>query len=187
MGFGKYVLLALLFLTACYQSNHGDGEDQDANAKSRIVKFEADKSSPFALIDLTEAYKKYSKKTLRSVGLVADRRAVLVQDEFQIQKPCELAWGMTTDAAIATKKGGIATLTLKGNELTARILSPAGAEFTVESAEQRPPQKKNAGVSRLMVRLPNAKGNVRLAVLLSPKWRDGGDVKQVQIKPLSDY
>ena len=31
-----------------------------------------------------------------------------------------------------------ATLTLKGKEMKATILSPAGAEFSVESAEQKP-------------------------------------------------
>ncbi len=75
---------------------------------------------------------------------------------------------------------------LKGKELTAKILSPAGAEFTVESAEQKPPEKKNAGVSRLMVRLPDAKGNLRLAILLSPKWNAGG-VPTVELKLLSQW
>jgi hypothetical protein len=93
---------------------------------------------------------------------------------------------MTTDAKITTQKGGSATLSLKGKELTARILCPAGGEFAVESAEQKPPEKKNAGVSRLMLRLPNAQGNVRLAILLSPVWKDG-TVRTVELKPLSQW
>lgn len=162
------------------------GEDQDVFAKSSITKFQPDKSLPFATIDLTTAYRKFARKTTRGVAMVQNRRAVLVQDEFEIEKPCEVAWGMTTDAKITTKKGGIAVLHLKGRELTARILSPAGAEFSVESAEQKPPEKKNAGVSRLMVRLPNAKGNLRLAILLSPKWKNGS-VRTVELKPLSQW
>ncbi len=163
------------------------GEDQDPYAKSSITKFETNKSAPFAIIDLTSAYEKFAKKTTRGIAMLGGRRAVLVQDEFEIKKPCELAWGMTTDAEIATKKGGGALLTLKGKKLTATILSPAGAEFTVESAKQKPPEKKNAGVSRLMLRLPNAKGNVRLAILLSPKWNDAKSVKKVELKPLSRW
>lgn len=118
--------------------------------------------------------------------MVQGRKAVLVQDEFEIDNPCEVAWGMTTDAKIAAEKGGVAVLSLKGKELTAKILSPAGAEFTVESAEQKPPEKKNAGVSRLMVRLPDAKGSLRLAILLSPKWNEGG-ITSVELKPLADW
>jgi hypothetical protein len=163
------------------------GEDQDAMAKSKFIKFESGKSSGFVLVDLSEAYSKFANKATRGVAIVENRRAVLVQDEFEIQKSCELAWGMTTDAEIAVRKGGSAALSLKGKELIARILSPAGAEFVVESAEQKPPQKTNKGVSRLMVRLPEAKGNVQLAILLSPVGSDGNVVKKVKVKPLSEW
>ncbi|MBL7153384.1 MAG: heparinase II/III family protein [Phycisphaerae bacterium] len=162
------------------------GEDQDIYAKSSITKFQPAQSSPFAIIDLTSAYQKFAKKTTRGVAMVEGRRAVLVQDEFEIAKPCEVAWGMTTDAKITTGNDGVAVLSLKGKELTARILSPAGAKFTVESAEQKPPEKKNAGVSRLMVRLPDTKGDLRLAILLSPKWKTGS-VGTVEVKPLSRW
>jgi len=163
------------------------GRDQDALAKSKFIKFETKESSGFVLVDLSEAYSKFAKKTTRGVSMVQDRRAVLVQDEFEIQRACEVAWGMTTDAKIAVRKGGTAALSLKGKELIARILSPAGAEFVVESAEQKPPQKTNKGVKRLMLRLPQAKGNVQIAVLLSPAWSDGNVVKRVQVKPLSEW
>jgi len=163
------------------------GEDQDAEAKSSFIKFVSGKYSGSALIDLTSAYKKFSKKTTRGVAMVHNRRAVLVQDEFEIGTPCELIWGMTTDAKITVKKKGVATLTLKGKELIARVLSPAGAEFVVESAEQKPPEKTNKGVRRLVVRLPQAKGNVRLAILLSPLWSEGNVVKTIQVKPLAEW
>jgi len=163
------------------------GQDQDALAESKFIKFESEKSSGFVLVDLTQAYKDFAKKATRGVAMLENRRAVLVQDEFEIDKPCEVAWGMTTDADIAVRKGGSAALSLKGKELIARILSPAGAEFLVESAEQKPPQKTNKGVKRLMLRLPEAKGNVRLAILLSPVWGDGNVVKTLQVKPLAEW
>jgi len=163
------------------------GEDQDPLAKSRFIKFQASKSSPFVLVDLTGAYQKFAKKVTRAVQMVKNRRAVLVQDEFEIERPCELTWGMTTDAKISIGKKGVATLTLKAKKLVARVLSPAGAEFTVQSAEQKPPQKRNTGVRRLMVRLPQAKGVVRLAVLLSPLWKDGKVVETVELKPLAEW
>ncbi len=163
------------------------GEDQDADAKSSFIKFVSGKYSGSALIDLTSAYKKFAKKTTRGVAMVHNRRAVLIQDEFEIQKPCEVAWAMTTDATIAVRKGGSAALSLKGKELIARILSPAGAEFVVESAEQKPPEKTNKGVRRLMLRLPEAKGNVQIAILLSPLWKDGNVVKTLQVKPLAEW
>ncbi|MHC4173601.1 MAG: heparinase II/III domain-containing protein [Planctomycetota bacterium] len=163
------------------------GEDQDPFATSRFIKFESKKSSAFVLVDLTGAYKKFAQKVTRGVRMLRGRKAVLVQDEFEIDKPCEVVWAMTTDAKIATKKKGIAILTLKGKELKARILSPVDAKFTVESAEQKPPQKTNKGVSRLVVRLPKAEGNVRVAILLSPVWKGGRYLSHTQAIPLEEW
>ncbi len=163
------------------------GEDQDPQATSRFTNVQLNKESPFVLVDLTSAYEKRAKKVTRGVAMVENRRAVLVQDEFELKEPCEVAWAMTTDAKIDIGEKGTAVLSLKGKELIARILSPADAEFVVESAEQKPPQESNKGVSRLVLRLSSAKGDVRIAVLLSPVWQDGKVVKQVGIKPLKEW
>jgi hypothetical protein len=85
------------------------------------------------------------------------------------------------------KQGTVAVLKLKGKELTVRLLSPKNAAFTVESAEQQPPQVKNAGVRRLLVKLPQAGGEVCLAVLFSPAWHDGKVVDTAEIKPLASW
>ncbi len=119
--------------------------------------------------------------------MIQGRRAALVQDEFQIPRPCEMAWGMTTDAEVDVTQGAVAVLRLKGKELTARLLSPKDAVFTVEAAEQQPPQEKNTGVRRLMVRLPKVEGAVRVIVLLSPMWPDGKVVETAEIKPLANW
>ena len=163
------------------------GEDQDPYARSSLIKFESEPSSGSVLIDLTSAYGKFAEKVTRGVAIVQGRRAVLVQDEFEIKQPCEVVWGMTTSARIAIRKKGAATLSLGRKRLIARVLSPAGAEFAAESAEQEPPQKTNKGVRRLVVRLPQARGNVRLAVLLSPVWDDGNAVETAELKPLKEW
>ena len=118
--------------------------------------------------------------------LVGGRRAVLVQDEFDLSSPCGMTWGMTTDAVV-TVEGATATLRQDGKTLRARILAPAGASFSVESAEQKPPQRRNEGVSRLVIRLKGVGGNTRVAVLLSPVWPVGGAVDTARIEPLSRW
>jgi len=163
------------------------GEDQDPFATSSFIKFETENSSAFVIVDLTSAYKKFAGKVTRGVRMLTGRDAVLVQDEFELEKPCELVWGMTTDADINIREARLASLTIRGKELIARILSPADAAFTVESAEQKPPQKTNKGVRRLVLRLPKAEGNVRVAVLLSPVWKDGLHVSQTQLIPLEEW
>ncbi len=164
-----------------------NGEDQDPMARASFIKLESQESSAFAIVDLTSAYEKYAKKVTRGVAMLDGRKAVLVQDEFEIQKPCELTWAMTTDAEISIEAEGIARLTLNGKALIARVLSPNGAAFTVESAEQQRPQKTNKGVRRLLVRVADAKDNVRVAVLLSPVWKDGREISTVEIQPLAQW
>jgi hypothetical protein len=161
--------------------------DQDAEGTAEVVRFESKKTSAFVLVDLTNAYKESAKKVMRGVRMVSGRRAVLVQDEFELEVPCEVAWGMTTDAEIAIGEKGVAVLTLKGKRLVARVFSPSGAEFSAESAEQNPPQSLNKGVRRLVVRLPKQAGDLRVAVLLSPVWGDDWEVKTVALKPLGEW
>jgi len=162
-------------------------QSQDPFGEAKFIKFESNKTTPFVLIDLTSAYKDYARKAVRGVGLAGNRRAVLVQDEFEIENPCEVAWGMITKAKITVRKNGLAELTLKDKKLLAQVLAPAGVNFSIESAEQEPPQSANKGYSRLMVRLPNQKGNVRVAILLSPVWQDGRVIKTIEVKPLTQW
>jgi len=163
------------------------GEGQDPMATSEFIKFESKKSSAFALIDLTSAYENFAKKVTRGIAMLDGREAVLVQDEFEIEKPCELVWAMTTDAEISLEKEWIARLTIDGKELVARVLSPYHAAFTVESAEQKSPEKTNKGVKRLTLRLDDAKDNVRVAILLSPVWKDGRYISSARLKPLAEW
>ncbi len=159
--------------------------DQDPYATSKFIKVKKG-GDPFVLVDLAEAYAGQAKQSVRGVKMI-ERRAVLVQDEFTIETPCSVAWAMTTEATVAVKSNGTARLTQAGKALIARILAPAGANFTVESAEQNPPQKLNRGIRRLMVRLPETTtGNVRIAVLLSPVWEDR-TLTRATVSPLEKW
>ena len=162
-----------------------NGENQAAHGKAAILKFEAAK----VVIDFTSAYKKAASKATRGLRIVCDRKAVLVQDEFELTgaKGAEITWAMTTDAKISIKGKTVAELTIDGKKLTARILSPSGAEFAVEPAEQKPPQKANKGVSRLLGRVKGAKGSVRIAVLLAPAWKGFKPPASMKLIPLAKW
>ncbi|MDF7822658.1 heparinase II/III family protein [Pontiellaceae bacterium B12227] len=163
------------------------GQNQDANAVAEITRFKAGNEFPFVQIDLSEAYASHASNVMRGVAMVDQRRAVLIQDEFEIQSPCEAVWGMTTDAEITVQEPGRAILRLEGKELIARVLSPAGATFSVESAEQEPPEKRNEGVSRLVVRIPEANGKLTIALLFSPQWGGDSSVSMYEIEPLNEW
>ncbi|MBE0535581.1 MAG: heparinase II/III family protein [Phycisphaerae bacterium] len=162
------------------------GSHQDAFAKSRFLKVQTDAESPLAVVNLTEAYKDHSERSMRGVTMVEGRRAVLVQDEFKLGKTCDVTWGMTTDARITTDGGQSAVLQIGDKKLIARILAPTDAGFSIGSAEQEAPEKKNTGVRRLTIEMPKMSGEVRVAVLLSPVWKDG-EVKAAAVEPLAKW
>jgi hypothetical protein len=143
-----------------------DGRLQNVHAKSTFLKVQTEGDGPFAVVDLTDAYKGQAESVTRGIHL--------------------LAWGLTTRAEI-TLDGTTAVLAHGGKTLTARILSPKGAVFSMEGTLEAPPQRPNPGVRRLMIRLKDQEGDVRVAVLLSPRWQDGRPKVVPELTPLAEW
>jgi len=141
-------------------------------AKARFTAKDLNVATPSATIDLTQAYRDFVSKSTRKVSLVDNRKNFLIEDTHLLTKTTEVAWGMMTANSIEVIKGGKAILrnaTVTSKTLEAEIISPKGAEFSVESAKQKAPEKTNDNHSRLMVRLPNQSGEVKIIVKLTPK------------------
>ena len=149
-----------------------NGQDQDADAVAKVLDFRTSPNAASVAIDLTAAYPEYTSKAVRYVSVANQRRAVIVRDMFDVATPCEIAWGMTTDAAIETN-GNTATLTQDGKQLMATLLDPTDGTFVAESAERPKPEKTNSGVQRLVVHHPAQTGPNTITVLLAPVWPDG--------------
>jgi len=145
-----------------------DGKGQLPDGVAKVLETHVNEAVPRISIDLTDAYRDRVSRLVRTVSMTDARKKIQVCDQFMLAKPAELVWGMTTDAEIGIKPGGVAVLKRNGKTLEARILAPSGAEFSSESAEQKPPQKKNDGVSRLLVRAKAPAGNTRILVEFSP-------------------
>jgi len=141
-------------------------------AKATFSSTSLNVSEPNAILDLSQAYRDYSSKSTRKISLVNNRKDVVIEDDFVIKSAIEVAWGMTTDQSIEILPSGKAILrnaTITTKTLEAEIISPAGAKFTIESASKSAPEKLNTGTQRLMVRIANQIGNVKLQIKLSPK------------------
>lgn len=164
-----------------------NGEDQRQDATSKIIRHGEGIAEPFAVLDLTEAYKDFASSVQRGMKVVDNRHSILIQDEFSLSKPVVVTWGMTTDATVQLVGAKEALLTLSGQKLTARILSPENAVFSVESAQQAKPQKENIGVSRLLAKTPETSGNVTVSVLLAPNWSDVPVTANMPVVPLSSW
>jgi hypothetical protein len=161
-----------------------DGADQDVKATSHVIARRLNVAEPYTVVDLSSAYPNSAESVLRGVMLVNQRTSLLVQDEIALKGKHDVAWGITTAALTNVNADGSAVLRQDGREVVARILEPAGAQFSVESAQQDPPEKTNEGYSRLVIRLPEQEGMVRIAVLFS---RAGDTAGVPVLKPLADW
>ena len=106
--------------------------------------------------------------------MLGGRQSVLVRDEFALPEPTRFLWGVTTFAEIELSSHGSATLVRNGKRLTARILEPEGAVFSVASAERPEPEARNEGAKRLEIDLPGASGEITVAVLFTPDYGVAG-------------
>jgi hypothetical protein len=140
----------------------------------------------FIVLDLTGGYARLADSVQRGAAIIDGRRAILIQDEFLLVKPCDVAWGITTQADVATD-GATAVMTLGGKQMRVTAIEPGGAIFAVESAEQAPPQKANEGYRRLVLRTKADAGDYRVAVLFSPVWADGKQTPTPEIVPLASW
>jgi hypothetical protein len=95
-----------------------------------------------------------------------------------------VVWQVHTRAAVELH-GDRAVLSQKGEKLTARILLPPGARFSVQPANPPPPEHQNPDVRKLVIDCPAQRGLLRLAVLLAPG--DGAEQAAPQVTPLAEW
>ncbi|MBI2929088.1 MAG: heparinase II/III family protein [Verrucomicrobia bacterium] len=167
--------------------------DQDPKAAAKIARFDSKPDRAFAITDLTSAYAKHAKKVTRGLALL-NRNGVLMQDEVEAEKPADVWWFLHTLAQVTVSDDGTtATLVQGEKKLSARLLSPAKAKFTVMDAQPlasspKPDgQNKNEGVRKLAVHLEGV-SDLRLAVVLTPV-REGevAASTRAEVKPLAEW
>ncbi len=165
-----------------------DGQNQALDAQSKIVAFGDNPDRPFAVADLSDAYRDRADHVMRGIALDKSGQ-VLVQDEIEASRPIDITWHLHTDAAVKTSEttakltqsapGGKSTVTLN-----ARILSPAGAKFDLLSANPPPPQKPAPKTSDLTIRLAEKMNQTRIVVVFSKS-----DTKLItaDVRPLAEW
>ena len=163
------------------------GQGQDASGKADIVRAESGDDGAFAIVELSRAYAAQATSVTRGVASIANRKALLVQDEFALKVPASVTWGMTTDAEIAINDGHSATLLQDGKRIHAQILSPESGSFSAESAEQAEPQHANKGVSRLLATVPASTREITVSILLRPEWPGEVEISLPEVRPLDRW
>jgi hypothetical protein len=168
-------------------------EDQHPMVKGKIIDFSGADNHPFAIADLTDAYKQNGALRVRRGIKLVDRCALLVCDELSLEYPSEVWWFMHTQADITLAPDGHkAILQQKGKQVEVSLLAaPEQVNFIVMDAERLPsspgptPGERGAkGYRKLAVRM-ECVTDVQLAVSLVP---EGGQfVDQGQVSGLSSW
>ncbi|MEX0350796.1 MAG: heparinase II/III family protein [Paracoccaceae bacterium] len=149
-----------------------DGANQKVTGRAFIEDFAQFPDFHYAIADLSDPYGAEIGTVRRGVALL-NETAVLVQDEITEALAGPVAWTMHTGAEVELNDAQ-AVLKQGGQEMTARILSPAGARFELSSANPCDTaydadcalQNPNTGVQRLMITVPaQTQGPRRIAVL----------------------
>jgi hypothetical protein len=161
-----------------------NNKSQHPNGTSKLTGFRSTGAFPYAAVDLSHAYlENASGKITRGIALLNNRQEVLIQDEYDLDRPRFIQWGMTTKATLDLQDDGSAILTRNNKQFHAHILSPKGWKFGIDSAQQSSPQKTNSGYSRLVIRPVYEAAQLRLTILLSPF----PDTQKPTVTPISQW
>jgi hypothetical protein len=151
-----------------------DNQQQQVPARGRITSSGADNGSAYAIADLTEGYAGMARSVRRGMRLYGDRRALMVQDEFELQRPAVYQWQIHTRAEVqvdldrALLAQGEKLLEVRAVSRTPLdfVLEPARAE-TLAGGEDKT-ENSNADYRKLVIRTRQPVERGTVAVLLHP-------------------
>jgi hypothetical protein len=151
-----------------------DRAHQQVPARGVIRSSGADNGSAYAIADLTEGYGKIATSVRRGVRLYGERRALMVQDEFELAKPAVYEWQIHTRAEVHLNM--VRALLAQGEKiLEVRGVSRMSLDYVLE-----PPRPKvlaggdgktedaNDGYRKLVIRTREPVQRGTVTVLLHP-------------------
>lgn len=159
-----------------------DNDNQETDARARIVAFSTKPTRSYAVMDLSDAYRGQTRSAMRGIELL-DGQQVLVQDELQARGPVDVGWGFHTTSKVDVADDGTSATLQQGDvKLQVKLIEPAGARLQVAPLNIRAPQTAAPDVQKVIIRLPAVR-QTRIVVLFTPL--DSHGVPQVE--PLSNW
>ncbi|MFN4227671.1 MAG: heparinase II/III family protein [Candidatus Ratteibacteria bacterium] len=173
--------------------NPDKGPDQQPDGVSNIKKFVSKNDYSFAIADLTDAYRKYSKDIKRGILMNKKDRYLIVQDEIELKEKGEIWWFLHTFCDIELKnKGKEAILKQKETNLIVRIIEPENIKFLILPAKplsncpNPEGQNPNEGVKKLALNIKDT-DKITISILLKPYLTEE-EIKSIpNFKHLKDW
>jgi hypothetical protein len=173
---------------------------QSIVAKAPLLDFRSDSTNPYAIADLTASYAAIGTdartvtKVHRGIRMWPNSQ-MLVQDEVVSKEPVEIVWNFLTEAVVGLN-GKDMTLTRRGTQMHAQILSPIDARFdtvTCSPLDARTQSQKDAGAlaentnkgfTKVIIRLPLEVANTTIVVRFYP---EGTSSAPPSVVPLAQW
>lgn len=110
------------------------GNDQDSDAFAKVIRYNLRDDNPFAIYDLTSAYKSSASKVYRGFMMLDNYNGVVIRDEIEADEDASIYWFMHSEATITIGDDGkSAKLTKNGKEMEIKVFGE-GLELSVEKA-----------------------------------------------------
>jgi hypothetical protein len=170
--------------------------DQNPYGKSTFTKIVSTPEAALALLDLGPVYDRDALRVERGVSLFQQRKAILIQDEFEARQPSDVYWSMHSLATIRLEQGErVAILEQDQEQLRVELRSPHNARFQVLPAQYWPglsfPLAENSEniffgqlAKKLVIHLPEVERET-IAVLFLPAHAPA--VPGLPLKPLKNW
>ena len=148
-----------------------DGQLQSVEGEAPIAQFSDDATHPFAIVDMTPAYREQVQSAQRGIALLSSRE-VLIQDELTGLRPgSRVRWAMITPGT--PEKLGKQGLTLRQKEerLNLTILSPKTKGWKEVETEKPPHEWDSPNPGTRMVAfeaVAPASGKLTITVAATP-------------------
>ncbi|WP_309400143.1 heparinase II/III domain-containing protein [Cerasicoccus maritimus] len=152
-----------------------NGKLQTIDGAGDIVGYISTDSWTHVIVDLSELYPD-AAQALRGVAMIdrdesQNTARIIIQDELDGVAGDEIHWGMVTSASINIDGNAKAMLTKDGKQMEARILSPNGASFEIESTQPTTNEENQNNNTRMLAvnyQADQDENFVRLVVLFRP-------------------
>ena len=147
-------------------------EDQVVGSTSKIIETNLNGESPYAILDMTEAYEDKANSVIRKMEF-QNRNDFIIEDNFLLKKEEDVTWQMHTEADIEIINDNMAILTKDGRSVTVLLSSDCNAKFEVKDAtpDENSPlvasQTANTGIKKLVAKATCRTGNIKVKITTS--------------------
>ncbi len=154
--------------------NPDKGPDQQTDGISNIIKFVSKDDYSFAIADLTDAYRKYSKNIKRGILMNKKDKYLIVQDEIELKDKGEIWWFLHTPAEVEIINQGEEAILKQGQaNLFLKIIEPKDLKILIFPAKpllsspNPKGQNPNEGIKKIVLNIKDTE-KITISVLLKP-------------------